>query len=102
MFAVEAVAGQLAGSMALQADALDFAADAATYSITLAVLGSSLRVRSSAALMKGISLGLMGTYVLGASLWRTFVAGAPEAATMGVIGSMALATNLGAAALLFV
>ena len=40
MFLVEMAAGALAGSQALQADALDFAADAATYGISLAVIGA--------------------------------------------------------------
>jgi hypothetical protein len=60
MFIVEIVAGQLAGSVALQADALDFLGDTATYTITILVIGSSLRVRASAALFKGVTLALMG------------------------------------------
>ena len=39
MFVVEMSAGALSGSQALQADALDFFADAATYGISLAVIG---------------------------------------------------------------
>ena len=56
MFVVEIVAGQLAGSQALQADALDFLGDTLTYGISLAVIGRSLSVRSGAALAKGLSL----------------------------------------------
>ena len=100
MFAVEVVAGQLANSMALQADALDFAGDSATYAITLWAIGRPLRWRASAALVKGLSLGAMGLYVIGASVWRTFVAGSPEAVTMGVVGALALAVNVLAALLL--
>ena len=77
MFGLEVVQGQLAGSMALQADALDFAGDAATYGLSLFALTQGLAFRSKAALVKGVSLGLMGVYVLAASLWRTFVDGAP-------------------------
>ncbi|NEX91147.1 cation transporter [Caulobacter sp. 17J65-9] len=100
MFAVEAVAGQLAGSMALQADALDFAGDTATYGLTLLAIGRALQFRAKAALFKGVTLAVMGIYVLGASLWRTFVEGAPEAVTMGVVGAMALAVNVAAAVML--
>ncbi|MBP8231226.1 MAG: cation transporter [Rhizorhabdus sp.] len=100
MFLVEIVAGQVAGSMALQADALDFLADSLTYGITLAVLGMSLRMRAGAALAKGISLSVMGAYVLGASLWRTFLEGTPEAIAMGAVGAAALAVNVIAALLL--
>lgn len=39
MFIVEMVAGHLAGSQALQADALDFLGDTLTYGISLAVIG---------------------------------------------------------------
>ncbi|MGH7003380.1 MAG: cation transporter, partial [Alphaproteobacteria bacterium] len=73
MFAAEIVAGALAGSMALQADALDFIADAATYGLTLFMIGRPLAWRASAALFKGASLALMAAYVLGATLYRMFV-----------------------------
>lgn len=100
MFGLEVVQGQLAGSMALQADALDFAGDSATYGLSLFALGQGAAFRSKAALVKGVSLGLMGVYVLAASLWRTFVEGAPDALTMGWVGALALATNVTAALLL--
>jgi cation diffusion facilitator family transporter len=100
MFLVEALAGQLAGSMALQADALDFAGDTATYGVSLFALGRSDGFRARTAQVKGLSLGLMGLYVLLAALWRTFVAGAPDAVTMGWVGALALATNVAAALLL--
>lgn len=94
MFAVEMTAGQLAGSQALQADALDFFGDALTYGISLAVIGASIRVRSMAAFSKGISLVLMGLWVAGTTLYRVFAIGLPEAEVMGVIGFMALVANL--------
>jgi Cation efflux family len=46
MFVGEMVAGQLAGSQALKADALDFLADTVTYGLSLAVIGASLRTRA--------------------------------------------------------
>lgn len=94
MFAVEMTAGQLARSQALQADALDFFADAVTYGLSLAVIGASLKVRTMAAAAKGVSLFLMGLFVFGATLYRVFSAGVPEAPVMGVIGFLALAANL--------
>jgi Co/Zn/Cd efflux system component len=42
----------------------------------------------------------MGIYVLGAALWRTLIAGVPEAVTMGGIGALALAVNVCAMLLL--
>ena len=100
MFAVEMTAGQLAGSQALQADALDFFGDALTYGISLAVIGASIRVRSTAALAKGISLLLMGLWVAGATLYQVFAAAVPQAQVMGVVGFMALLANLASVALL--
>jgi Co/Zn/Cd efflux system component len=70
MFVVELAAGVLAGSQALQADALDFLGDTLTYGISLAVIGMSLRVRATAALAKGISLTLMGLWVFGSTTYH--------------------------------
>lgn len=100
MFAVEMTAGQLARSQALQADALDFAGDAMTYGLSLAVIGASMRVRSLAAMAKGISLLLMGLFVFGSTLYRVLYVGVPDAGVMGVIGVMALVANLASVALL--
>ncbi len=100
MFVVEMGAGQLAKSQALQADALDFLGDALTYGISLAVIGASIRVRTNAALAKGISLFLMGSWVFGSTLYRVFYVGVPQAEIMGIIGFLALATNLASVMLL--
>ena len=94
MFLVEILAGKLAGSQALQADALDFLGDAMTYGISLAVIGMSLRVRSIAALFKGASLAAMGLWVLASTLYQMFVLGVPKAEIMGFIGFLALAANM--------
>ena len=101
MFVVEASAGMLAGSLALQADALDFAADAATYGASLWAISRAPRTRATVALAKGASLALMAAFVLGASVWRVLAPGLPDAATMGAVGFLALGVNVGAAALLF-
>jgi Co/Zn/Cd efflux system component len=94
MFLVEMGGGALAGSQALQADALDFLGDALTYGITLAVIGSPLYVRTRAALLKGVSLTVMGLWVFGATAYHVLVLGVPRAEIMGAIGFMALAANV--------
>ncbi|MGE3770597.1 MAG: cation diffusion facilitator family transporter [Bdellovibrionales bacterium] len=94
MFLVEMVAGQMAGSKALQADALDFFADGVTYGISLAVIGASLRIRSIAAMAKGISLLVMGLWVMGSTLYSVLSPGMPEAPVMGAIAFLALLANL--------
>ena len=94
MFAVEMVGGAMAGSQALQADALDFLGDTLTYGMSLAVIGLSLRVSATAALIKGGTLAAMGLWVLGTTVWHIFVFGTPRAEVMGLIGFMALAANV--------
>lgn len=100
MFVVEMSAGQIANSRALQADALDFFGDAVTYGISLAVIGSHLRVRSMAAIFKGLSLMLMGLWVFGSTLYQVFILDVPQAEVMGIVGFLALLTNLASVMLL--
>jgi Co/Zn/Cd efflux system component len=94
MFAVEMGGGVMAGSEALQADALDFLGDTLTYGMSLAVIGLSLRVRATAALIKGATLALMGLWVLGGTVWHVFILATPRADVMGLIGFLALAANV--------
>jgi cation diffusion facilitator family transporter len=94
MFLVEMGAGALAGSNALQADALDFLADSATYGISLAVIGTSVRARAFAAIGKAASLSLMSLWVLGMTAYHVLIVGVPRADIMGSIGVLALAANL--------
>ena len=101
MFLIEAGAGLAAKSVALQADALDFLADAATYGITLLVLPMAIRWRARAALVKGASMALFGLWVLGATAYNAFLPDAPDALVMGSVGVLALLANLFCALLLF-
>ena len=94
MFLVEMGAGALAGSNALQADALDFLGDAATYGISLAVIGASIRIRAMAALAKAASLSLMSLWVLAMTGYQILIVGVPRADVMGVVGVLALAANV--------
>jgi Co/Zn/Cd efflux system component len=100
MFLTEMIAAQFAGSQALKADALDFLADTVTYGLSLAVIGASLRTRATAALLKGLSLSLMATWVMGSTIYQTLIFGLPRAELMGGIGGLALGANLVSALLL--
>ena len=93
MFVVEMGAGRLAQSQALQADALDFLGDALTYGLSMAVIGASVTVRTNAALFKGISLLVVGTWVFGSTVYRVFYGGVPAAEIMGWVGFLALVAN---------
>ncbi len=101
MFGVEMAAGVIGQSVALQADAVDFLGDAATYAITLMVLGAGIRWRASAALIKGTSMGVFGLWVLGNSVYHVMFPAEPSAALMGGVGTLALAANVAAALMLF-
>jgi cation diffusion facilitator family transporter len=94
MFLLEIIAGAVSGSQALQADALDFAADATTYGISLAVIGASIAVRARAALLKALSLTIMALWVLGSTAYHVLVLGIPRAEIMGAVGVLALFANL--------
>jgi Co/Zn/Cd efflux system component len=100
MFLVE-VAGGIAGrSMALKADAMDFLGDSFTYALSLAVIGQAAGVRARAALVKGISLALLGGLVMAMTAYRLVVLGQPDAFVMGGIGILACAVNVLSAMLL--
>lgn len=93
MFLTEILAGALAESMALQADALDFLGDSLTYGASLFVIGRAAQLRANVAIAKGLSLAAMGLLVLGLTVHKTVVQGAPDAFVMSGVGVMALAAN---------
>ena len=101
MFAVELGGSLVSGSVSLLADAIDFFGDAGNYAISLAVLGMAVSTRSKAALFKAACMGAFGVFVLGKALWNLQTGVAPEAATMGIIGFVALAVNGGVALMLY-
>jgi Co/Zn/Cd efflux system component len=101
MFLVEIAAGLAAGSASLQADALDFLGDAGNYVISLAVVGMALSYRATAALIKGITMGLFGLWVIGTVIWHSVSGTVPEPITMGVVGIAALAANAACFGLLY-
>lgn len=94
MFGVELAAGAMSGSMALQADALDFAADAATYGVSLWAIDKAVRTRATVALFKGVSLAAMAVAILGLSILQISSMSTPEPTTMSAVGLMALVANV--------
>ena len=101
MFAVELAASRKADSVSLLADAVDFAGDAANYGLSLGALALGAVWQSRAALIKGASMTAYGLFVLGITVWGFMTGTSPEPMTMGAVGVLALAANLGVAALLF-
>jgi Co/Zn/Cd efflux system component len=101
MFAIELWAGFGTGSVSLLADAIDFFGDAANYGVSLAVLTMALAWRARAALVKGMCMLAFGLFVMGKALWAARTGTPPEAFTMGAISLLALAANVGVAAMLY-
>ena len=101
MFGIEGAAGLQAGSVSLLADAVDFFGDAANYGISLVVLGMAITWRARAALLKGLSMGAFGVFVLGRAAWSAAEGSVPEPLTMGVVGALALLANVSVAAMLY-
>jgi Co/Zn/Cd efflux system component len=93
MFLIEIVTGLMAGSVSLQADALDFLGDVANYGISLFVIGMAIRYRATAALIKGATMGLLGLWVIGATVRHAFYGTVPHPVTMGEVGFAALVAN---------
>src|SRR6516162_8082460 len=101
MFVVEVGAGLLAGSASLQADALDFLGDAANYSISLFVAGMALRYRATAAMIKGLTMGAFGLWIIGTVIWHALHGTLPNAVAMSAVDITALVANGASFALLW-
>lgn len=93
MFAVEFVAGLLAGSVSLVADSLDMLGDALVYGFSIFAVARGERAKALAALLKGVIMALFGLVVLTQVAYMLAVPGVPASAVIGVGGLMALAAN---------
>jgi Co/Zn/Cd efflux system component len=101
MFMVEIVAGVMAHSRSLQADALDFLGDAANYAISLGVAGLALHWRARTALLKGLTILVFGFGVLASAAWGLVHGSSPDPFAMGIVGFVALLVNLSVALMLY-
>lgn len=101
MFLVEIAAGLQSQSAALLADAVDFLGDAANYGVSLAVLAMLPAWRSRAALVKGLTMGAFGVFVLAKAAWNATTGILPEPLTMGAVGFVALIANVSVAVMLY-
>lgn len=101
MFLLEFGASFFAQSVSLQADSIDFFGDTANYGISLLVLGHTLKWRARASQLKAISMASFGVWVIGTATYNAIVGSNPHAATMGTMGLLALAVNVGVAIMLY-
>jgi len=101
MFLLEIGGGLSSGSVSLLADAIDFLGDAANYGLSLAVLSMGAVARARAAMVKAVSMLVFGAAVLGRAGWAVISGAPPEPITMGVVGLLALLSNVGVGMLLY-
>ncbi len=94
MFLVEGIAGALAHSTSLMADALDMFGDALVYGLSIYVITESARKQAKASLVKGIFMFFFAAVVLSEAAYKTLNPIIPDASTIGIIGSIALLANL--------
>src|SRR5262245_43420671 len=101
MFSADVIAGLIAGSLSLHADALDFLGDSFNYAISIPVLTLALTWRARAALLKGATMGVLGLWVIGEAAWHVYVGRIPEPIIMGAVGFAALLANTVIALMLY-
>src|SRR4029079_11491836 len=101
MFAVEVVAGLIAGSVSLHAEALDSLGRSFNYAISIAVLSLALTWRARAALLKGATMGVLGVWVIGERALHISIGRVPQPIVIGAVGFAALLANAVVALMLY-
>ncbi|MGH8729140.1 MAG: cation transporter [Burkholderiales bacterium] len=101
MFVVEIAGGIVSGSVSLLADAIDFLGDAANYGLSLAVFSLGMLWRARSALIKGLSMGAYGIFVMARAGWAALYGLPPEPFLMGSVAVLALVVNVSVAAMLY-
>jgi len=61
----------------------------------------ALHLRARASVVKGLTMGLFGLWVIGAALYRIFIGSEPEPMIMGFIALTALVANMSVAIMLY-
>ncbi|MCT8761091.1 cation diffusion facilitator family transporter [Glaesserella parasuis] len=96
MFFVEIVMGIKSGSTSLLSDSLDFLGDSANYLISLIVLPMALSYRAKASMVKGLTMGVFGLFILITTVYRVFYGEIPSYSEMSIVGFLALLVNVSA------
>ena len=94
MFFVEMIAGWVAKSAGLIADALDMFADAAVYGVALYAVGKATQYKLSAAKLAGVIELLLAFGAISRTGYQIYMGAQPEANTMIWISVIALAVNV--------
>lgn len=96
MFFVEIVMGVKSGSTSLLSDSLDFLGDSANYLISLIVLPMALSYRAKASMVKGLTMGGFGLFILMTTIYRVFYGEMPSYSEISIVGFLALLVNVSA------
>ncbi len=93
MFAVEVLAGLLAGSTALLADSLDMLGDALVYGFSLYVVARNDAWKAASALIKAGIMAFFGIFVLVHAAYKFLQPEVPQFETVGLVALLALIAN---------
>ncbi|HEV7392159.1 MAG TPA: cation transporter, partial [Burkholderiales bacterium] len=93
MFFVELASGLWARSTALLADSLDNLGDAATYGLSLYVVGRGPRAKAKVALFKAALILSAAVFVFSQVIYAVVHPGVPVFEMMGIVSLIALAAN---------
>lgn len=94
MFLVEGIAGAIAHSTSLLADALDMFGDALVYGLSIYVITKDSKKQAQASLVKGVFMLFFAVVVIGEAFYKICNPIVPDSNTLGITGSIALAANL--------
>lgn len=94
MFVVEIIAGWLAQSAGLLADALDMFADAAVYAMALYAVGKTAEHKLNSARFVGLIELALAMGAIGRVIYQIYSGAEPEAHTMIWVSFLALAVNV--------
>lgn len=94
MFVIGMIAGVLAQSIGLMADALDMLADASAYGLGLMAVTRDFSFRKNSARLSGTLLLILGLGILAEVTHRAFVGSEPQAAIMMGFSLLSLAVNV--------
>lgn len=94
MFVIGTVAGVVAQSSALIADALDMLADSTAYGIALVAIGRTASFKRRAAIASGVLLLILGLGVIADTVRRTLYGGEPEGWLMMGTAAVSLIVNV--------
>lgn len=100
MFFVQLITGFMAQSVSLQADALDFS-DSTTADESIVNARLLPRHKAIVMFMKGAITVLLGLGIAGMTVWNLLQKNAPDVQLMAIVGTVALAANTAALAMLW-